>query len=66
MSGAGSRRPYGRQQPGYIYYWLCGDTAMAEQYFRKAMETDPVRAAHNLSELARWLEEQQNENEASR
>lgn len=49
-----------------IYYWLCGDTAMAEQYFRKAMETDPVRAAHNLSELARWLEEQQNENEASR
>lgn len=46
-----------------VYYWLCGDTAMAEQYFRKAMETDPVRAAHNLSELARWLKAQQPDND---
>lgn len=45
-----------------VYYWLCGDTATAEQFFRKAMKTDPIRAAHNLSELARWLKEQQHNN----
>lgn len=42
-----------------VYYWLCGDPDMAERYFRKAMESDPVRATYNLEELERWREAQQ-------
>lgn len=41
-----------------VYYWLCGDPDTAEKYFNLAKESDPVRAEHNLEELARWREEQ--------
>lgn len=37
-----------------VYYWLCGDPDTAAQYFRKALQYDPVRAGHNLEELDRW------------
>lgn len=41
-----------------VYYWLCGDPQTAEAYFLRARESDPVRAEHNLRELARWRAEQ--------
>ena len=46
-----------------VYYWLCGDPNTAEQYFKRARESDPVRAEHNLQELARWRAEQQQKEE---
>ena len=46
-----------------VYYWLCGDPQTAEQYFQRAKESDPVRAEHNLQELARWRDEQRQKEE---
>lgn len=37
-----------------VYYWLCGDADTAASCFRRAMQSDPERARHNLEELARW------------
>lgn len=40
-----------------VYHWLCGKIGEAEAYFRKAMETDPDRAAYNLEQLCKWKKE---------
>lgn len=40
-----------------VYHWLCGKIPEAKQYFLKAQETDPERAAYNLEQLQKWEEE---------
>ena len=47
-----------------VYHWLCGKIGEAEAYFRKALETDPDRAAYNLEQLRKWKEEFGDEAEA--
>ena len=37
-----------------VYHWLCGKIPEAKQYFLKAQETDPERAAYNLDQLQKW------------
>lgn len=37
-----------------VYYWLCGKVEEAENYFRKALETDLRRATYNLEQLQKW------------
>ena len=39
-----------------VYCWLCGKIDEAKSYFRKAMDVDPVRAAHNLEQMRQWEE----------
>lgn len=40
-----------------VYHWLCGKIAEAKEYFRRATETDPERAAYNLEQLEKWEKE---------
>ena len=40
-----------------VYCWLCGKIADARNYFYKAMEADPKRAAYNLRQLDKWREQ---------
>lgn len=37
-----------------VYHWLCGKIEDAKAYFRRALSTDPERAAYNLEQLQKW------------